>query len=158
MLGHIPAPTKDSAIAEMFRVLKPGGVTLHLIEIESAGWMACAARREPDAYREVWIDYADHHGLESADSIVAKFRRAGFEIEFARPFMPGIPSFGTIASHFSRHQFLPLWLRAWRWLDGQVARNETLCELLNVLITPLALFGSSRPSAGIGLILKARKP
>src|SRR5205823_778399 len=35
VLGHIPLEEKDAALAEIFRVLRPGGLTLHYVEADS---------------------------------------------------------------------------------------------------------------------------
>ncbi|HEY4953125.1 MAG TPA: hypothetical protein VII71_07045, partial [Verrucomicrobiae bacterium] len=54
---------------------------------------------------------------------------------------------------------IPAWLKLARFLDGTVAGNETLCEILNIALTPLAFVNLFAPvEAGMGLIIKARKP
>lgn len=159
ILGHIPVPIKDAVMSEMFRVLKPGGITLHLAEADSDGWMARIAKREPVPYRKFWIEAPDHRAMEPAGVQLERFRKAGFTIEKARPYMPIVPAFGSIYAMFKEHKNIPGWLKLARFFDGLVAGKETLCEFLNVLITPLAFLNLFAPAeAGQGLIVKARKP
>jgi|GEM_PF-2759893 len=159
ILGHIPVPIKDAVMSEMFRVLKPGGVTLHLAEADSDGWMARIAKREPEPYRNVWIEEPDHRAMEPARVQLERFRRAGFVVEMARPYMPILPTFGALHFLFKEHKHLPAWLKMACFFDGLVAGNETRCELLNIGLTPLAFVNLFAPvEAGMGLIIKARKP
>jgi len=159
ILGHIPVPVKDAVMSEMFRVLKPGGITLHLAEADSDGWMARIATLEPVPNRKVWIEAPDHRAMEPVAKQLDRFRKAGFTIEKARPYMPVVPVIGTIYSMFKEHKNLPIWLKAWRFFDGFAAGKETICEILNVAITPLAFLNLfAPPEAGQGLIIKARKP
>ena len=159
ILGHLPVPIKPAVTAEMFRVLRPGGVTVHLAEADSDGWMARVAKREPVPYQKVWIDEPDHRAMEPAGVQLERFRQAGFVIELARPYMPILPSLGVLHALFREHQRLPAWLKLARFCDSLVAGNEALCEILNVGLTPLAFVNLfAPPEAGLGLIIKARKP
>ena len=159
ILGHIPVPIKDAVMSEMFRVLKPGGVTLHLAEADSDGWMARIAKREPGPYRNTWVESPDHRAMETAAVQMDRFRRAGFVIEKARPYMPILPAAGFIYASLKEHRRLPAWLKLVRFFDSLVAGNESLCEIINVVLTPLAFVNLfARVESGLGLIIKARKP
>jgi ubiquinone/menaquinone biosynthesis C-methylase UbiE len=74
VIGHIPAEQKDAVLAEIKRVLRPDGVTLHGIECTDR-----AARRRYDEMsaeelrRFIGID--GHVGLEEEEEHAARFRR-----------------------------------------------------------------------------------
>jgi SAM-dependent methyltransferase len=159
ILGHIPFPIKDAVVSEMFRVLRPGGVTAHVAETDSDGWLARLAKQEPGPYRDIWVEAPDHRAMEPAELLIERFRRAGFVIEKARPISPILPEIGGISALMHKHQQLPAWLRVVRSFDKLASGNEVIRELCNIALTPLAwvnLF--SRIEAGLGLIIVARKP
>jgi SAM-dependent methyltransferase len=74
VIGHIPAGQKDAVLAEIKRVLRPKGVTMH--GIECTDW---TARRRYDEmspeelHRFIGID--GHVGLEEEEEHGARFRR-----------------------------------------------------------------------------------
>ncbi len=78
VLGHVPLPGKDAMLAEMRRVLRPGGLTLHYVEAEGDDPAMRFARRYPELYYRYVLEPEGHIGLERADDIFARFRRAGF--------------------------------------------------------------------------------
>jgi SAM-dependent methyltransferase len=74
VIGHIAFEQKDKALAEIKRVLRPDGVTLHGIE--------CTDRATLPAYDEMsaeelsrFINVDGHVGLEEDEEIDARFRR-----------------------------------------------------------------------------------
>ena len=159
ILGHIPVATKDAVISEIHRVLRPGGMTLHLAEVDSDGWVARIAKREPIPYQKTWVDEPDHRAMEPAGVLIERFRKAGFVIEKAQPMQAIIPQCGFLSVAFREHEKLPVWLKALRSVDRQLSRREVLSEIVCLALTPFAvvnLFG--RVESGLGLILRARKP
>jgi len=159
ILGHIGYEHKDAVIKEIFRVLKPGGVTIHVAEVESFSWIAEIARREPEAYQQTWIEEPDHRALEPATKLLQRFEAAGFTIEKAIPMEAWIPAVGGIHGMLRAHTKLPLWLRVARWLDRQLAKVDLVKELATVFISPLGLLNPLAPvNNGLGLVIRARKP
>jgi SAM-dependent methyltransferase len=74
VLGHVEAEAKDAVLAEVKRVLRPGGVTLHGIE--------CTDRSSRKGYNEMsaeelrrFIEIDGHVGLEEEDEHAARFRK-----------------------------------------------------------------------------------
>src|SRR6266550_1093656 len=74
VLGHIMAAEKDAVLAEVKRVLRPGGVTLHGIE--------CTDRSAQRGYDEMsqeelrtFIEIDGHVGLEEEQEHAARFRK-----------------------------------------------------------------------------------
>ncbi|MCS6802435.1 MAG: methyltransferase domain-containing protein [Chloroflexota bacterium] len=79
VLGHVPFEEKDRVFSELYRVLKPGGRTLHYIEAEGVDPLTRFARRWPAAYRKHFIEPEGHIGMERPTAIFARFRRHGFK-------------------------------------------------------------------------------
>ena len=74
VLGHVGFEEKDAVLAEVKRVLRPGGVTMHGIE--------CTDRSARKSYDEMgqdelrrFIEVDGHVGLEEEEEHVARFRR-----------------------------------------------------------------------------------
>jgi len=159
ILGHIGFEHKDAVLQEIFRVLKPGGVTIHVAEVESFSWIAEVAKREPEAYQKTWIDEPDHRALEPAEALVRRFEAAGFTVEKKIPMEAYIPSAGGVFGMLKAHRNLPLWLRAWRGLDRPIAGSDLLRELATLLVSPIGLINHLAPvNQGLGLVIRARKP
>src|SRR5213079_1108599 len=74
VLGHIPAEQKEAVLAEIKRVLRPDGVTMHGIECTDP-----AGRRRyeemPPAELRRFIAIDGHVGLEQEEEHAARFRR-----------------------------------------------------------------------------------
>ena len=81
VLGHVPAEQKDQVLSEIRRVLRPGGVSLHVVETDSTGWLMEQAKQEPDLYQQYLIEQDGHVGLELASEVIARFNRAGLAVE-----------------------------------------------------------------------------
>jgi SAM-dependent methyltransferase len=74
VIGHIGFEEKDAVLAEVRRVLRPGGVTMHGIE--------CTDRRAQKSYDEMsseelrrFVEVDGHVGLEEEQEHTARFRR-----------------------------------------------------------------------------------
>ena len=80
-IGHIGGEHKDELVSEIARVLKPGGLTAHIIETDSDHPAVRAAKQRPEAYRKQFIEQHGHIGLEPADQIIERFVRRGFELK-----------------------------------------------------------------------------
>ncbi len=78
VLGHVRFEDKPKVLAEIRRVLKPGGLTMHYIEAEGTDPLMNWARRHPDLYARHVLEPEGHIGLERASAIFERFRRAGF--------------------------------------------------------------------------------
>lgn len=79
VLGHIKDNEKDKTIGEIYRVLKPGGKTLHYIEVDGTNLLLKFAKKYPALYRKYFVDQDGHIGLESINDNVARFTKAGFK-------------------------------------------------------------------------------
>jgi SAM-dependent methyltransferase len=102
VLGHVPADKKDETIAEIRRTLRPGGITAHLVETDSAHRLVRAAKERPEAYRAQFVEQDGHVGLEPASRVIARFRAHGFELVSQRlvdALVPSRQSFNKYLDH-----------------------------------------------------------
>ena len=74
VIGHIPREQKDAVLAEMKRVLRPGGVTMHGIECTDRAGRRRYDEMSPEELRR-FIGIDGHVGLEEEDEHAARFRR-----------------------------------------------------------------------------------
>jgi SAM-dependent methyltransferase len=79
VLGHVPFEEKNAVLAEVRRVLRPSGVTMHGIE--------CTDRRAQKSYEEMtpeelrrFVSVDGHVGLEEEQEHAARFRRFFSEV------------------------------------------------------------------------------
>jgi SAM-dependent methyltransferase len=159
ILGHIPFEFKDGVMAEIFRVLRPGGKTLHLAEADSDSWLVRIAKREPEAYRKAWVEIPDHLAMETVEAQVSRFKKAGFVMDKVIPVQGILPECGVISSGLKYHTKLPLWMRVLRGMDDLLARNAVVKELVTVIMSPFAFVNwFARPEAGLALLFVAHKP
>jgi cyclopropane fatty-acyl-phospholipid synthase-like methyltransferase len=72
VLGHVEAEEKDAALAEVKRVLRPGGVTLHGIECTDRAARKSYDEMSADELRR-FIEIDGHVGLEEEQEHAARF-------------------------------------------------------------------------------------
>ena len=89
VMGHVPLEAKEAVAAEIARLLRPGGLTVHVIETDSKHPLIERAKRHPKSFKRRLIDPDGHVGLELADSAIARFRRHGLEPIEAVPMETG---------------------------------------------------------------------
>ncbi len=77
VIGHIPFADKDAVVAEIARVLKPGGRSVNVIETDSAHPWLQFAKQSPDLYRRYFIEPDGHVGLELPSAVLDRFGRHG---------------------------------------------------------------------------------
>ena len=74
VLGHVEAAEKDAVLAEIKRVLRPGGVTLHGIECTDSSARKSYDEMNADELRR-FIEVDGHVGLEEEQEHAARFQR-----------------------------------------------------------------------------------
>jgi len=74
VLGHVGFEEKDQVLAEIKRVLRPDGVTMHGIECTDRATQKCYEEMTPDELRK-FIEVDGHVGLEEEQEHAARFRR-----------------------------------------------------------------------------------
>jgi len=75
VLGHVPPAAKPAVFAEVARVLKPGGRSVHVIETDSARSLIQTAKQHPNLYQRRILDPDGHVGLEPASQALERFKQ-----------------------------------------------------------------------------------
>lgn len=89
VIGHIPRADKDGAFSEIRRVLRPGGVSVNIVETDSDHHFTRLGKSDPELYRLNFIETDGHVGLEKPSELLARFERHGFAVEEARKMESG---------------------------------------------------------------------
>jgi ubiquinone/menaquinone biosynthesis C-methylase UbiE len=139
VIGHIPFEIKDQMFAEMYRVLKKGGRTCHVIETDGNNRLMRFAHSYPELYQKYFIDIPGHISLELRSQVRARFCKHGFrEIAFQN-IAGAIPECGGLSGMFGcEYLAKSRSLRYLASLDRLLARNLLVKETINILLEPLA--------------------
>lgn len=125
VIGHIADSDKATLFSEMARVVRPGGSTVHIVETSSTHPAVVAAWRQPDAYRDRFVDQHGHIGLEPAATVLDRFDGAGFDVGLVRVVDAVIPSVQNVRTFFDHDDLADVeGLRVSRALDRATARSR----------------------------------
>lgn len=142
VLGHLQLDLKDRAIAEMLRVLKPGGFTLHSIECEADNIIYRKAKRYPEFYRRLFVDMYGHIGLELPSVNKQRFRAAKFEpiFEISDINKGVVRPVDSYKIFFANEEFRKneLLFNVLYHLSVLLSSNSAIRKFFNILIRPLA--------------------
>jgi SAM-dependent methyltransferase len=128
LFGHVAEGVKEELVAEIARVLRPGGVTAHLIETASDHPAVAGLRARPEAYERLIVSQDGHVGLEPAPRVLDRFRRHGFRVRRLRLVDAVVPSLQTFRKYLD-HPEVPPWpgrealRRLNRWARRSVLAN-----------------------------------
>lgn len=81
VFGHVAHDDKDQVLAEIHRVLRPGGLSLHVIETDSQCWLMDEAKKYAKLYDQHLVQEDGHVGLELPTDVLARFERMGLVVE-----------------------------------------------------------------------------
>ena len=75
---------KDAIIKEIWRVLKPNGRTLHIVETDSDNIWFKLAHKCPELFQKYFVEkIGGHVGLEMPEACLSRWQRNGFEVKKA---------------------------------------------------------------------------
>jgi len=144
VIGHIPVGDKDRMFAEMYRVLRPGGRTVHVIETDATNIWFRFAHGYPELFQKYFIDLPGHISLELPSELQARFRRQGFRKVRFKKYAGAVQECGMLAGLFNNeYKAKSTMVRLAVGLDGLFARNLLVKEVVNALLEPLAQIADS---------------
>lgn len=77
---HISLVERDRLLAEIRRVLRPGGRAVFLFDVASHNPLFRRLRRDPALFERCIVENDHHYGLEPATANVARLEAAGFQV------------------------------------------------------------------------------
>jgi SAM-dependent methyltransferase len=127
VLGHVPHEHKDAAFREISRVLRPGGVSVNVIETDSNHPFVKLGKSHPELYGINFVDTDGHVGLELPSEVIARFRRHGFSITDLRKMESGLIHLRYYGKYLSKGypELEPRVVRKMARWDG-ISRNPIL--------------------------------
>lgn len=139
VIGHIPFEIKDQMFAEMYRVLKKGGRTVHVIETEGNNRLMRFAHTYPELYQKYFVDKPGHISLELRSQLRARFQKHGFKEVAFKNIGGAIPECGGLSGLFdNEYRTKSRALSFLIGLDRLLARNLLVKETVNLLLEPFA--------------------
>lgn len=159
-LGHIIPEEKEASYNEMYRVLKPGGGMIHLLETRGEGLMAWAGRY-PDLYQKNFIDEDGHFGLEHDCRAIERFREMGLIPVCEKKAFDVIWPVGQYKKRFKNgYVEKSAFIRFITGLDERIFRSERMAKYLNLVLGGVDIVTASifPFDWAVGLLVFYRKP
>lgn len=143
VMGHVPPAEKDPVLGEIWRVLRPGGWSLHVIETDSRCRLMQRAKEFPELYQQYLIEQDGHVGLELPSAVLARLTRAGFEVQSV-----DVLADGDVHPRLAMKWFANEYREASLELDALAANSEKiLANPLRLAREEIRLGGRGRKAA-----------
>lgn len=157
VLGHIPLADKAGVISEIFRVLKPGGGTIHYIETKRKNNEL--EKRYPGLYYENFVLKDGHFGLETPTETVERFRQ--FKILKVQGHAALLSPIEDYAKRFDNEmKDINPWIKFLTWFSKIVGEHTYLRFIVNCTfgIPARILNSTARLDNSSGVFIAAQKP
>jgi ubiquinone/menaquinone biosynthesis C-methylase UbiE len=161
VIGHISFDEKDAAVAEIARVLRPGGLSLNIIETDSQNRFVELGKSDPELYQRNFVETDGHVGLELPSAVLERFRRHGFSIQEVEKMESGIVHARYYGKYLEngyseRNRFVRRQIARWR----RIQRNAALLALYEVAMGTYHTYVAQRRTPldnAMFIMLAARK-
>ena len=138
LLEHLPSEAKDCALAEMYRVLKPGGRMIHIFPVDNHHFLTRWAKQFPDLYQRYFVDLDGHDGLEMAQAVLERFERLGLRVVCVSIRKGVVWSKWEVLKRFdNEYRQTACWLDGLVWLAKLFGRNRWINHAVNPLLWAL---------------------
>lgn len=138
--GHIHATHKDSLLSEIFRVLRPKGKTIHIIETDSDNLWFRFAHRYPELFRRYFIEeMGGHFGLEFASNVVERFKKGKFKEIEVKKIWGNIWQIQEYRERFDnefkqKSKFIKFLVN----MSNYLSKKEPIRNLCNIVLNPIS--------------------
>lgn len=158
LFGHISDEKKIEMLKEVYRVLKPGGVTAHCIETMFDNYWTEILKRFCRVFKTKLIDNPNHIGLMYPSDLFVLFTDSGFRITKFDKTTSNINECGLLSYVFSEARLSGVF-KFVVLLDKLLSSNILTRELTNIIIAPLVYFDNkfSSLNSGTGILCIAKK-
>ena len=144
VLGHIEGGDKDAALSEIARVLRPGGLSLNIIETDSRHRFVQLGKSDPELYVRNFVETDGHVGLELPSAVVARFRDHGLRAVRIEKMEAGLVHLRYYEKYLEngyaeRHPSVRRRVRLWRFIerhDVPLACYEVLMGTYHRFVAP----------------------
>jgi SAM-dependent methyltransferase len=153
VLGHIPFDEKDALLAEIRRVLKPGGVTMHGVESLNRELHGDYASMSEERLAH-FIRIDGHIGLEVDEEIAARFRKFFANVQAE----PRYTLCLSVAEFIKQHDAygVPLETDFVEYLRGlSFSERRAFDMAMGYVFGKISDLGLKLPSSGLYLLVKA---
>lgn len=137
--GHIINKDKDKIIKEIYRVLKPGGKTLHIVETDSENAWFRFAHKYPELFQKYFIEQIGGHiGLEMPREAVSRWKENNFEIIKAIKIWGLIWPIQDYKSLFdNEYQKKSLFIKMVVFKSKILSKLRPIREMINIFLNPI---------------------
>jgi ubiquinone/menaquinone biosynthesis C-methylase UbiE len=160
--GHVRSEDKDKIIKEIYRVLKPGGLTLHIVETDSENYWLKFAHRYPELFQKYFIEkIGGHMGLEMPSECVQRWESSGFVLIAKEKIWGSIWPIRDYASLFdNEYKHKSFFVSAIVTVSKLLGKIKVIEILTNIILNPInsTVELTTGLNHGNGLMLAGKKP
>ncbi len=140
LIGHMPLNQKNAVFNEINRVLKPGGLSFHYIEVDSPRGYNNWAKRYPELYKKYFIDQDGHFGLEYYKNTLNRFKKHDFSLIEYKVLAKFIIPTGTLSKWFNNeYKSKHLGIRIITLFDFMVSYVYLINMIWGLLLKPFEI-------------------
>ncbi len=139
-LGHVPLEQKDNLYREFWRVMKPGGKMLHVMETDANNWHFRFAHRYPELFQKYFVEaIGGHFGLELPSRAITRLEANGFMVLEARKIWGELWEIEAYKWMFdNEYKEKSKLFHALATLSGVLSANVLVREATNVVLNPIS--------------------
>lgn len=140
LIGHIPLSQKDEIMKEIYRVLKPGGLSFHYIEVDSPKGYNNWAKGYPELYKKYFIEQDGHFGLEYYKNTLDRIKQDEFSLLEHKVLAKFILPPGELSKRFNNeYKAKHVGIRIAAMLDALISRNILVKAIWGIILKPFEI-------------------
>ncbi len=125
---HVTPADKDQLLEKFRRWLRPRGKIILMCDVASNNPLFKWARKEPQFFREGFIEHDGHYGLETAPAAMERFLKHGFSLQWwhamNRSPLQHLPVFGWLTPYGRKHAWAGTLASLGSWMGAHKIPNR----------------------------------